>query len=85
MRRVRYESLRHISRQEIAFFDQSENSTGRLIHMLSTEATAMAALSGNNLGAILTLIVDIFGVSALAYLFLNIRLILESRFHGESV
>lgn len=35
--------------------------------MLSQEATAMAGLSGNNLGAILTLIVDLVSVIILAY------------------
>ena len=36
--------------------------------MLSQEATAMTGLSGNNLGTILTLIVDLVGVITLAYI-----------------
>ena len=66
VRRVRYGSLRSIARQEISFFDREENSTGRLTNLLSQEATAMAGLSGVNLGSILTLIVDLVSVIALA-------------------
>ena len=36
--------------------------------MLSQEATAMAGLSGNNLGTILTLIVDLVSVIIVAYI-----------------
>jgi ATP-binding cassette, subfamily B (MDR/TAP), member 1 len=68
VRRVRYGSLRNIARQEISYFDKEENSTGRLTNMLSQEATAMTGLSGTNLGAILTLIVDLVSVVTLAYL-----------------
>jgi ATP-binding cassette subfamily B (MDR/TAP) protein 1 len=53
-------------RQEIGYFDRPENSTGRLINMLSQDATAMAALSGNNLGTILQLLVDIVSVIVVA-------------------
>lgn len=66
MRRVRYQSLRNVMRQDISFFDHSENSTGKLTNMLSTDATAMAGLSGANLGAILTLLVDLPSVVILA-------------------
>jgi len=43
--------------------------------MLSTEATAMAGLSGTNLGAILTLIVDLISVIILAYTSTKTKLI----------
>ena len=58
-RRVRYESFRTLMRQETAFFDRPEHSTGSLTSMLSTEATAMSGLSGVNLGTILTVIVNL--------------------------
>ena len=67
MRRVRFESFRAILRQEIAFFDRAEHSTGSLTTMLSTEATAMAGLSGVNLGSILTVLVNLTSGSILAY------------------
>jgi len=43
-------------RQNAAFFDRDEHSTGALTQMLGQEATAMSGLSGLNLGAILTVI-----------------------------
>jgi len=66
VRRVRYQSFRHIMRQEIAFFDRPEHSTGTLTTTLSAEATAMAGLSGVNLGAILTVIVNLTSCTILA-------------------
>lgn len=59
VRRVRFQSFRAIMRQEIAFFDRPEHSTGSLTTMLSTEATAMSGLSGVNLGSILTVLVNL--------------------------
>jgi ATP-binding cassette, subfamily B (MDR/TAP), member 1 len=64
---VRFESFRAILRQEIAFFDRPEHSTGSLTTMLSTEATAMSGLSGVNLGAILTVLVNLTSGTILAY------------------
>jgi len=54
-------------RQEIAFFDRPEHSTGSLTTMLSTEATAMSGLSGLNLGSILTVLVNLISGTILAY------------------
>lgn len=54
-------------RQEIAFFDRPEHSTGSLTTMLSTEATAMSGLSGLNLGSILTVLVNLTAGMILAY------------------
>lgn len=56
MRKVRLASFKAILRQNAAFFDREEHSTGTLTQMLGQEATAMAGLSGLNLGAILTVI-----------------------------
>ena len=56
-------------RQDIAFFDRPDHSTGSLTTMLSTEATAMAGLSGVNLGSILTVIVNLVSGTILAYIF----------------
>ena len=54
-------------RQEIAFFDRPEHSTGSLTTMLSNEATAMSGLSGVNLGSILTVIVNLTSGMIVAY------------------
>jgi ATP-binding cassette subfamily B (MDR/TAP) protein 1 len=56
VRRVRLASFKAILRQNAAFFDRDEHSTGTLTQMLGQEATAMAGLLGLNLGAILTVI-----------------------------
>ena len=68
VRRVRYQSFRAVMRQEIAFFDRPEHSTGSLTTMLSTEATAMSGLSGVNLGSILTVIVNLTSGMILSYI-----------------
>ena len=68
VRRVRLSSFRAILRQNAAFFDREEHSTGTLTQMLGQEATAMAGLSGLNMGAILTVLLGILGGCILAYL-----------------
>jgi ATP-binding cassette, subfamily B (MDR/TAP), member 1 len=52
--RARDRAFRTMLRQDIAFFDEEENSTGALTSFLSTEATHLAALSGATLGTLLT-------------------------------
>jgi ATP-binding cassette, subfamily B (MDR/TAP), member 1 len=69
VRRVRFESFRSILRQNAAFFDRSDHTTGTLTQMLGQEATAMAGLSGLNLGAILTIIFGLLAACILAYVF----------------
>jgi ATP-binding cassette, subfamily B (MDR/TAP), member 1 len=66
---VRFESLRRMLRQEIAFFDTPEHSTGKLTNTLSTDATAMSGLSGNNLASLLTFVVDLTSVIIVAIAF----------------
>ena len=56
VRRVRLRSFQVVLRQNAAFFDRDEHSTGALTRMLGQEATAMSGLSGINLGSILTMI-----------------------------
>jgi ATP-binding cassette, subfamily B (MDR/TAP), member 1 len=60
VRRVRISSFQAILRQNAAFFDRDDHSTGTLTQMLGQEATAMSGLSGLNLGAILTVFFGIF-------------------------
>ena len=52
--RARDLAFRHFLRQDIAFFDKDENSTGALTSFLSTESTHLSALSGATLGVILS-------------------------------
>jgi ATP-binding cassette subfamily B (MDR/TAP) protein 1 len=54
-------------RQEIAFFDRGEHSSGSLTTMLSSEATAMAGLSGVNLGSMLTILINLGSGTILGY------------------
>lgn len=51
--RVRDRAFRTMLRQDIAFFDREENSTGALTSFLSTETTHLAGMSGSTLGTIL--------------------------------
>lgn len=54
VRRVRNQAFRTMLRQDIAFFDKEENSTGALTTFLSTETTHIAGMSGVTLGTILS-------------------------------
>ncbi|CAF1379240.1 unnamed protein product [Adineta ricciae] len=52
-KRLRLEIFSHILRQDVAYFDQSENNTGALCTRLSTEASAVQNATGVFLGIIL--------------------------------
>jgi len=67
VRRVRLSCFQSILRQNAAFFDRDEHSTGTLTQMLGQEATAMSGLSGLNLGAILTVFFGLTAGAMLAY------------------
>lgn len=51
-KKLRMASFETILRQEIAFFDETENALGSLTTRLATEATAVQGLSGGTLGGI---------------------------------
>ncbi|WEW56462.1 multidrug-resistance transporter mdr2 [Emydomyces testavorans] len=51
--RARSKAFRSMLRQEIAFFDKEENSTGGLTSFLSTETKHLSGISGVTLGTIL--------------------------------
>ena len=53
-RRVRYLCLKHILRQDIAYFDEESHSTGSMSSMLSSSATDLTGLGGAVIGSILT-------------------------------
>ena len=53
IRRVREQAFRAILRQDVAFFDKDENTSGSLTAFLSTETTHVAGLSGVTLGTLL--------------------------------
>ncbi|KAK7205802.1 P-loop containing nucleoside triphosphate hydrolase protein, partial [Myxozyma melibiosi] len=53
IRRIRFQSFRQILRQDIAFFDRDENTTGALTSTLSRDAQSIEGLSGATLGQIL--------------------------------
>lgn len=52
--RARDRAFRSMLRQDIAFFDEDENSTGALTSFLSTETTHLASLSGATLGTLIS-------------------------------
>ncbi|KAL2422061.1 ABC multidrug transporter MDR2 [Exophiala dermatitidis] len=54
IQRARDGAFRRFLRQDIAFFDEDENSTGALTSFLSTEATHLASISGATLGTLLS-------------------------------
>lgn len=53
VRRSRSQAFRAMLRQDIAFFDREENSTGALTSFLSTETKHLSGISGVTLGTIL--------------------------------
>lgn len=64
--RARSKAIRYILRQDIAFFDEADNSSGALVSMLSAQVTHLAGISGAILGAILaaaTTVIMAFAIS----------------------
>ncbi|KAK9468259.1 P-loop containing nucleoside triphosphate hydrolase protein [Lipomyces arxii] len=68
VRRIRYMSFRQMLRQDIAFFDRDENSTGALTSTLSRDAQAVEGLSGATLGQILNAGVNVIGGFILSFI-----------------
>ncbi|KAK9314461.1 P-loop containing nucleoside triphosphate hydrolase protein [Lipomyces starkeyi] len=66
VRRIRYQTFRHIMRQDMVFFDQKENSTGKLTTILAQYAQSVEGLSGATLGQIMNALFNIFAGSILA-------------------
>jgi ATP-binding cassette, subfamily B (MDR/TAP), member 1 len=64
--RARSQAIRAMLRQDIAYFDLPENSSGSLVSMLSTDVTNLAGISGATLGAILNAITTIVIALALS-------------------
>lgn len=67
-RRVREACFRSILRQEMAFFDREENATGSLTQKLSSEASSIAGLTGQSVGALLQGIAGIATGLTLAFI-----------------
>lgn len=59
MRRVRYQTLTSIMRQDVSWFDDEKNSPGALTAFLSVETTQVAGLSGVTLGTLLISLTNI--------------------------
>lgn len=64
--RVRDRAFRTMLRQDVAFFDQDENTAGALTSFLSTETTHVAGLSGTTLGTILMVCTTLIGAVVLS-------------------
>ncbi|KAK9448417.1 P-loop containing nucleoside triphosphate hydrolase protein [Limtongia smithiae] len=52
VRRIRYQMFRNLLRQDIAFYDREENTTGALTVSLANEAQSIDGLSGSTFGQI---------------------------------
>jgi ATP-binding cassette, subfamily B (MDR/TAP), member 1 len=63
--RARSLAIRAMLRQDIAFFDLPENSSGALVSMLSSDVASLAGISGATLGAILNALTTIIVALAL--------------------
>ncbi|KAK9494809.1 P-loop containing nucleoside triphosphate hydrolase protein [Lipomyces doorenjongii] len=66
VRRIRYQSFRQMLRQDIAYFDREENTTGSLTSTLSKDAQSVEGLSGATLGQILNSMVTIIAGTILS-------------------
>jgi ATP-binding cassette subfamily B (MDR/TAP) protein 1 len=66
-RRVRFASFGALLRQDVAFFDRTEHSTGSLTSMLASDATSMSNFTGLGLGAVLTVLVGTVSGAILGY------------------
>ncbi|KAI0537319.1 ABC transporter [Xylaria digitata] len=67
--RVRDRAFRTMLRQDVAFFDKEENTSGALTSFLSTETTHVAGLSGVTLGTLLTIITTLISSNIVALVF----------------
>lgn len=57
--RARLRAFTAILKQDVAFFDRDENSSGSLTAFLAVEATRLNGISGNTLGAMLNAVVTL--------------------------
>jgi ATP-binding cassette subfamily B (MDR/TAP) protein 1 len=64
--RVRDRAFRTMLRQDIAYFDREENTSGSLTSFLSTQTTHVAGLSGATLGTILSVLTTLIAAIALS-------------------
>jgi ABC-type multidrug transport system fused ATPase/permease subunit len=67
--RIRKMAYSAILRQDIAFFDEEENSTGALTGNLANDAQQVKGVSGSILGALLQLSANLLGGAVVAFYF----------------
>ncbi|KAJ3085456.1 Multidrug resistance protein 1, partial [Quaeritorhiza haematococci] len=67
-KRIRYESFKAILRQEMAFFDEEENSKGALAAKLAEEAKLVQGLTGELLGIVLQTVANLVSGVLIAFL-----------------
>ncbi|KAK9453362.1 P-loop containing nucleoside triphosphate hydrolase protein [Dipodascopsis uninucleata] len=65
IRRIRFEMFRTLLRQDIAFYDRDENTTGVLTMSLAHEGQSIDGLSGATFGQIMNSIVNVISSSIL--------------------
>ncbi|KKK13548.1 hypothetical protein ARAM_001719 [Aspergillus rambellii] len=66
IRRARSQTFRVLLGQDIAFFDEEENSTGALTSALATDIKNLAGISGATLATLLIVTMNLFGSLAVA-------------------
>jgi ATP-binding cassette, subfamily B (MDR/TAP), member 1 len=59
--RIRSRTFQHILRQDMCFFDKTENSPSALTTFLSREPNRLANMSGTALGSVVMIITTVFG------------------------
>ncbi|KAJ5080960.1 ABC multidrug transporter mdr1 [Penicillium angulare] len=69
IRNARSKAFRAILRQDINFFDREENSVGALTSFLSTQTKALAGISGQTLGTIMSCITTLVASLTIALAF----------------
>jgi ATP-binding cassette subfamily B (MDR/TAP) protein 1 len=66
IRRARAVAFRSILRQDIAFFEEDQNSSSTLASFLSIETNQLTGISGATFGAIINFTVTVIGATAVA-------------------
>ncbi|KAK6530830.1 hypothetical protein TWF281_007667 [Arthrobotrys megalospora] len=69
MNSYRSEVFNNVLRQEMAFFDDPDNTTGTLVSRLSTEPTSLQDLLSSNISLILTIVVNLVSSCILAIVY----------------
>ncbi|CAF3933587.1 unnamed protein product [Rotaria sp. Silwood1] len=82
--RIRAKAFAHLLRQEVAFFDRLENSSGAICNRLSSDALAIQQITGARLGIVCESIA-MFGIGVVLGVLMNWQLTLVALFYFVSL